>query len=120
MISRKQAKKLVQEKYGPTASVVNVSSKDRNQRFGVMFVEVAGLDQQKLACFGYGDSYEAAMKMADENPIAQKYAEEWNKMKTVDWEKFRLDPHGYLAQKKAEIEKAMEVEAKSDVGIHEV
>jgi hypothetical protein len=44
--------------------VVHVSSKNRHERFGVMFVEVGGLDSAKLACFGYGDSYEAAIKMA--------------------------------------------------------
>lgn len=96
---------MVQEKYGPTASVVNVSSKNRHERFGVMFVEVSGLDKsQKLACFGHGDSYEAAIKMADSNELAQKYAKEWEQTKK-DFETFRNDPHGYLEAKKAEMQK---------------
>lgn len=118
MISRKKAKQLVQEKYGPTASVVHVSSKNRHERFGVMFVEVGGLDSAKLACFGYGDSYEAAIKMAQENELAKKYAQEWLNTKKDFDASFKNDPSAYVKEKMAEIEQAMQ--QKSDVGIHEI
>lgn len=119
MISRKQAKKLVQQKYGPTASVVNVSSKNRHERFGVMFVEVGGLDSAKLACFGHGDSYEAAIKMAEENELAKKYEQEWSNTKK-DFETFKNDPQAYLQSKKAQIEQAEQLQYISNVGIHEI
>jgi len=50
-----QARKYVQEKYGPTANVVNVSSKNRHERFGVVYYAPAGaLGSAAIGCLGYG------------------------------------------------------------------
>jgi len=80
-MTRKMAEKKARETYGPTATAVQVSSKDRNQRFGVSMVEPGGLDRAPiLVVLGFGDSYEAAFKMAETNPAATM-AE--NRMKTI-------------------------------------
>ena len=64
-MNKVEARKFVQEKYGPTANVVNVSSKNRNERFGVVYYAPAGaIGESAIGCLGYGDSYDSAISHA--------------------------------------------------------
>ena len=62
-------------KYGDRASAVNVSSKNRNERYGIVITVPGGaLSDPLLGCLGFGDSFQAAWDMAEKNEAAQKIA----------------------------------------------
>lgn len=57
-----EATNLARIKYGPTAFALRVSQSDRNQRFGILFV-----DDGAVLALGFGSSYESAFAMADKD-----------------------------------------------------
>ncbi len=105
-LTKKQADKKVKDLYGPLASAVKqTGQKDRNQRFGVVSVEPAGLGNNSyLVCLGYGPSYEAALDMAATNPVAKMTADRWANIQ-ADWEKFGKDPQSVLERFRSDFEK---------------
>lgn len=107
-MNRRQARERARDIYGPGADVVNVSAKDRNQRFGVVYVGVGGVSSPAhLGCLGYGSSYDAALEMAAQNEVAKQIAERWLKAK-ADFKEFGEDPQAYIKKEVEKMEQTME------------
>lgn len=58
-MTRAEANRKAIELLGPTSRAIRVSSRDRNQRFGIILV-----DKNAVWTAGYGSSYEEAYQMA--------------------------------------------------------
>lgn len=96
-MNRVEARKLVREKYGPSADVVAVSSvKNRHERFGVVFTEPAGKDSAPvLLVLGHGDSFQAAIDHADKNEASKLIAKRWEDLK-LEFKEFGENPQAYI------------------------
>ncbi len=89
-ISKQEADKIAKLKFGMAAFAIRVSSKNRNQRFGIMLV-----DNNSVFALGYGDSFVSALNMAEiEVREARKTVEEELKLKsdTVEKQKDEVKP----------------------------
>lgn len=107
-MNRKQARQLAKQRYGPGASVVNVSNLDRHQRFGIMiYIPGGAFNRPELGCLGHGDSYQAAWDHTLESGAANAVANEWTKTKR-DYETFKNDPVGYKQMKIDEMQKLLD------------
>jgi hypothetical protein len=105
-MNRRQADKKAKATYGPLAAAVRPpGEKDRNQRFGIVMTEPAGLGKEAyLICLGYGPSFEAAFDMAATNPVASMAADRWANIQ-ADWEQFGKDPKSVLERFRSDFEK---------------
>ncbi len=105
-LNKRQADKIAKDLYGPTAAASpQPGQKDRNQRFGIMYVEPAGLGSNAyLMCLGYGSSYGAALDMAAKNPVGVMAANRW---KTIQehWEEFGKNPESVLQKFREDFDK---------------
>ena len=95
--NRTTARKLVKEKYGPSADVVAVSNvKNRHERFGVVFTEPGGKDSAPvLMVLGHGDSFQAALDHADQNEASKLIAKRWEDLK-LEFKEFGENPQEYI------------------------
>lgn len=106
-MNRRQADKKAKDLYGPLAAAVRPpGAKDRNERYGIVMTEPAGLDRRgaMLVCLGYGPSFEAAFDMAATNPVAIMAADRWANIQ-ADWEQFGKDPKSILEKFRSDFEK---------------
>lgn len=103
-MNKKEAARIAKKKYGPLASAVNMSNKDRSQRFGIVLVTPGGaFDKPTLYCLGYGSNYSQAMAMTDSNPTAKAFEQQWTGAQN-DLKKFYTDPVAYFEEEKKKIE----------------
>ena len=100
MMTKKAADKKAKADYGPTAGAVRSSNIDRNQRFGIAFYEPPGaFEKPVVMVLGYGDSFDAAFKMAETNEAAKAVAMRWAKIQE-DWKSFGENPAGFFEKAK--------------------
>jgi len=105
-LNKREATRLAKERYGPTASAIAVSSRDRNQRKGIAIIEPGGYGGNPLfVVLGYGGSFEDAFRMASENPRALEAELQWKKS-LEEWEKFKNDPQAAVDDMKDELRRA--------------
>lgn len=103
---RAEADKKAKDLYGPLAAAVRPSGvKNRNERYGIVMTEPAGLGRESyLICLGYGDSFETALDMAAANPVAKMAADRWANIQS-DWEQFGKDPKSALERFRSDLQK---------------
>lgn len=125
MTQRQEYRKRAKDIYGPTADVIRVSDvKNRDQRFGVAYIEVGGIGSPKrLVVAGYGANWDDAFKMAEGNPIAIEQAKMVLEVKALQAE-YLKNPQEFankygrqklgLAEQVAETQEEKQNEAKAE------
>ncbi len=81
-MNAKEATVKAKQLFGRMSFAVRVSSRDRNQRFGVMIAE-----GNKAMTLGYGPSFEEAFKMAESDVMKMLEEGDENHLITQDLEK---------------------------------
>lgn len=113
-MNKKQARQWAQQNYGPTASAVNVSSRNRDERFGIVYIDLGGpMQPRALFCLGKGDSFQKAVQDAKNNPVAQGFQRQWSVTKK-EFEEFGKDPHSYMQKRKKQMQE-IERQANEDL-----
>lgn len=74
-MTKAEANQKVTKMFGPESFATRVSSKDRNQRFGIVMV-----NSGRMYVVGFGSSYEEAFQMAEKevNKATQTVEKETN------------------------------------------